>query len=190
MIDVMVDLETTGTMPDRHAIIQIAAVQFDLQSGQVFADNMFNRCLLMPPHRSWSESTREWWASQRQDVFFSIMARAEDHKVVMKDFVMWSRPAGSLRLWAKPSHFEFPFTSSYFHDEGYANPFSYRDANDTNSWLRARYYPDPVPEVPFEMDGPAHDALFDVLFQIKVLMWHYRNTKGQILVPQTETVIG
>jgi oligoribonuclease (3'-5' exoribonuclease) len=183
MLDVMVDLETTGTLPDRNAIIQVAAVQFNLLTGEVFAENMFNRCMMMPPHRSWDEGTREWWARQDENVYASIMSRAEFHKEVISDLVDWARPAGSLRFWSKPSHFDFNFLASYFHDEGYANPFEFRQANDMNSWIRSRYFPDAPPEVPFTMDGSAHDALFDVLHQIKVLMWHYKNTKQQILMP-------
>jgi hypothetical protein len=185
MIDVMVDTETTGTMPDRHALLQIAAVPFNLQTGEIYHQNMFNRCLMLPPFRSWSESTRGWWASQNLETYNSIMARAEEPEVVIKAFAEWSMPANSMRFWSKPSHFDYTFVSSYFNDYGILNhPYHYRNATDMNSWIRARYFPDPVPDPQIELQGAAHDAIYDAIHQIQVLFWHYNNTRQHVLINQ------
>jgi hypothetical protein len=172
----MVDLETTGTSPETTAIIQIAAVRFDMESGEI-SPVMFDRCLMMPHGRFFDESTREWWLKDKSHILRSIFERSEKPEVVMQAFVEWARagidPANdSLRLWAKPSHFEYPFIESYCRQFALPNPFYYRDVNDMNSFLRGRYFPhDPPPFerlIPFE--GDAHSALFDVVHQIKVLL--------------------
>ena len=71
--DIMVDLETTGTSPDETAIIQIAAVRFNLQTGEV-DPNVFDMCLSIPPRRYWDEGTRAWW-SKMPDVLMDIWQR-------------------------------------------------------------------------------------------------------------------
>ena len=59
--DVMCDLETTHTAPDRGHILQIAAVRFNLRT-QEYDPVPLNICLHpMMSHRMWSESTRDWW---------------------------------------------------------------------------------------------------------------------------------
>lgn len=177
MLDCMVDLETTAVLPDRGAIVQIAAVQFSLEHGTV-EHNFFNRCLAIPPHRYWQESTREFWMRQKPHIFQGIMARMEDPRQVFTDFIEWCYPAGSLRLWAKPSHFEFPFIASYCNDYDLVNPFHYsKGVTDMNSFIKGLYYPDPVPELEIEFKGDPHNALYDVFHQIKTLMAHYENVK-------------
>ena len=63
--DVMLDIETTGTQPDRAAIIQIGAVKFNLETGAV-SNHFFNRSMELPPWRAWSEDTRSWWMQQKR----------------------------------------------------------------------------------------------------------------------------
>ncbi|HIH2748252.1 TPA: 3'-5' exonuclease [Burkholderia lata] len=174
-LDVMVDLETTGTQPERTAIIEIAAVRFDFASGEIMPE-MFNRCLMIPHGRFFDEETRNWWLKDKREILQGIYARMERPEVVMqafRDFLLRDVDTYNekLRLWAKPSHFEYPFLESYFKEFEIGNPFHYRDTNDMNSWIRGRYWPQQPPEfernIPFE--GDAHSALFDVLHQLKVL---------------------
>lgn len=176
--DVMVDLETTGTQPDRNAIIQLSAVKFNLRERTV-CDNFFNRCLEVPPHRFWSESTRNWWLSQDQTIIQEIFERMEDPRKVIEDFVDWSRPTGAFRFWAKPSHFDFNFISSYFSDYGFRNPYHFWEANDMRSYIRGLHAPEPMPDLNVEFVGKAHNALHDTLHQVKVLFAHADEVQKQ-----------
>jgi hypothetical protein len=171
----MIDLETTGTEPGASAIIQIAGVRFDYATGEIMPE-MFDRCLMVPPGRYFDESTRDWWLKDKRHILQGIMNRMERPDVVLKDFVQWCKVGvdpynDTLRLWAKPSHFEFPFLESYCHQFEIANPFHFREVNDMNSWIRGRYWPQTPP--PFErtipFTGDAHSALFDVFHQLKVI---------------------
>jgi len=173
--DVMVDIETTGTQPERTAIIQLSAVRFNLKTQEVDS-NLFDRCLRIPPTRMWDENTRNWW-SQRPDILNSIWARMQDPRAVIQEFAAWAD--GSVHLWAKPISFEWPFLQSYFTEFEVINPFHYRMANDLNSFIRARHFPEEPPnyqdDLPF--DGDPHNALHDVIHQIKMLFAAYEATK-------------
>lgn len=173
--DIMLDLETTGTSPDRAAIIQIAGVKFNLETREV-DDTVFNRCLIPLPARRWEEGTRAFWHRDNtmRETLARITALAEDAALVMSDFVDWAR--GGHRLWGKPSHFEYPLIESYCRDLNLPNPFHYRSTNDLNTWLRARYWPQEPAKIDVPFDGTAHDALFDVFNQLQVLFSHADNT--------------
>jgi hypothetical protein len=175
--DVMVDIETTGTMPDRNAMIQLSAVRFNLAEGTVDPD-IFNRCLWIPTHRFWDEGTRRWWMDGKKDILRSIMDRMECPRVVLQDFIQWAGPTNSLRFWSKPSHFDFNFLSSYCHDLELTNPFSFREANDMNTFLRCLYFPERVPSLDIPFEGEAHDAIWDVFHQIKTLLAHHQAVRG------------
>lgn len=166
----MVDIETTGTRPDRHAILQIAAVRFDPVNLTIDSTNMFNACMFMPPWRSWEDSTRRWWAQQNRQVFERIMAAAERPGPVIGRFVDWVNADlddGKDRwFWAKNAQFDFQFLASYHNDFDQPFPFHYRNLNDVKGFIRARCYPGPMPEVEAVQTDQAHDALYDCITQI------------------------
>lgn len=171
--NIMVDLETTHTLPDRGAILQIAAVRFNLEDRTVDAEHMFDRCLDIPPSRHWSEATRHWWSQQKHETLKQIRLRAEPHALVMLDFIRWAAdtPTGGepLRFWSKPAHFDFNFISSYCHDLKIPNPFHFRVATDMRSYVRGLYAPDEPPNIVVPFEGEVHDAIFDTLHQIETL---------------------
>lgn len=178
--DVMVDIETTGTDVGVNAIIQIAAVRFNLEAGTVH-HGFFDRCLQMAPRRCWDEGTRDWWM-KKPDVIQSIWARGEDPGLVLKDFSEWC--GSGLRMWAKPTHFDFAFLENYYTQFDSRIPFHFRTAENMNSWIRGRYWPRPAPDferdLPFE--GTAHNGLHDCLHQVKVLFAVKEDTKTQVLI--------
>lgn len=177
--DVMVDIETTGTQPDQTAIIQLAAVRFNLETKEV-DPKVFDMAMRMPPTRYWDESTREWW-SKMPTVLDGIWSRMQDPKAVMQAFSDWVVRANPTehRLWAKPISFEWPFLQGYFREFEVMNPFHFRTSNDLNTFIRARHFPEAPPNyektLPFQ--GDEHNALHDVLHQIKVLFAAYEATK-------------
>lgn len=171
--DVMVDIETTGTQPDRTGILQIAAVKFNLETREVKVDDMFDRCLTLPAHRFWDQSTAAWWGRQKKSTLDTILSRAEPWQEVTKAFAEWGYAEGTqMRFWSKPTTFDFMFLASYFADMDLHNPFHYRAANDLNSFLRGMYHPAPVPELDVPFTGAVHNALADTLWQLKMLFAH------------------
>lgn len=165
----MVDLETGGTDPSHAPILQIAAVAFDLEQAEVHP-SFFDRCLNPPTNRFWSESTREWWASQPPHILQEICSRVEPPDRVLTDFGRWVLQVSSGHtpiMWAKPIHFEWPFLQSYYEAFGLQNPFFYAHCRDLRSVLFALGCEGLIKEIPFE--GDEHNALHDVLHQVRVL---------------------
>lgn len=167
----MVDLETSGTMPDRHGIIQLSAWKFNYDTGEI-SDDVFDRCLLIPKHRSWSEETRKWWMQQKAETLKAILNRAENPEVVMQAYADWVgyQHATPIRFWSKPSHFDYMFTASYLTDFGIHNPCHYRWARDLNSFMAGLLKNPEHPEIEVEFQGDVHNAMFDALHQIALLL--------------------
>ncbi len=165
--DVMLDIETTGTDSASCAIIQISAVRFNLRDRTVSPD-FFDRCLMIPQTRFWQEGGRDFWV-KRKELFNQIAARMEDPEVVLRALIQWC--GGQRTLWAKPSHFEFPFLEGYLKRYELQNPFFYRTVNDQNSFFRGLYWPETPPdfERQLPLTGTLHDGLSDTLHQLKVL---------------------
>lgn len=179
--DVMVDIETTGTDPAHAAMIQLAAVRFNLEEGTVDGGNMFDRCLMIPPGRYWDEDTRSWWGKNRE-VLNSIYSRMQSPEDVMHAFSKWAKPGNleerPLRFWGKPITFDYMFVSSYCRQFGVLNPFHYRWATDLNSFIRGLAADSNVEQFKLPFEGDAHNALHDVLNQIKLIFKakeHYRS---------------
>lgn len=177
--DVMVDLETTGTTPGRHGILQIAAVRFDLLRGWIDGE-VFQAQLTLPSHLHWDEATRRWWLHpDRVGTLKEITSSQEDWITVMKNFQAWVGK-GDPTFWAKPLSFDFPFLSAYFKDAGIHNPFHYRKASDVNSWIRARYWPRSPEHNEYtigDSGGTIHNALDDAFHQIKLLLTVAEHTR-------------
>lgn len=193
--DVMVDTETTNNNNfERGAIIQIAAVRFDYETGLV-SDDFFDRCLRVHPGREWDAGTREWWQKQG-NVLQTIEARAEDPYTVVHDFYHWllkdwptDRPEG-LQFWSKPTHFDYVFLASYFRMFGFDVPCGFRFARDLNSFMAGLTGRSTHPEIPVEpaFDGPKHNALFDAIHQIQLLFAMKQQTTQCVILPALEAV--
>lgn len=181
--DFMVDVETTGTQPDRTAMIQLAAVRFNLAERTIDTTSMFNQALFIPPHRFWDEDTRGWWGSQKPDILDEIFRRMRDPQEVMWEFFHWTGGFDQYeapRFWAKPTSFDFSFVASYFKDYGISNPFSFRQATDLNSFIRGLARDSSIINFKSEFPGgDAHNAIFDCIAQIDNVfkaMEHYAAT--------------
>lgn len=170
--DYMVDIETTGTIPDHAAIIQIAAVRFNRHTKEIDTSSFFDRALVMPSDRYWSESTREWWMTM-PNVIKPILARAEPPELVMQAFQDWVLDGPGIEpraFWGKPITFDYMFLNSYFRKYGIENPFHFRECIDLNSYIAGRGHADRRKFwAGIEKVGDAHNALHDCFYQIRAV---------------------
>lgn len=165
--DILYDLETTGLSHDHSAIIQIAAVRFNLKEKTLDANDLFNRCLFPLPGRTWDDSTREWWFGKNRRVLETILPRREDPELVLNDFFDWVLKGYDgqepIRMWSRPSCFDFPMLDSHYKQIGKRMPAHFRYSMDVNSYIRGMGH-DPMTELYYkEFQGPAHDAMIDTL---------------------------
>lgn len=179
--DIMVDLETTGLSFDKTAVIQIAAVRFNLKEGTV-DHQFFDRCLWIPPGRYWDEDTRNWWLKDKREILHSIMQRGEDPRVVLEDLQKWAGQDST--FYSKPSHFDHSFLSSYYNQYGLSNPFAFYKAQDLRSFVNGLYYPKPAIDwtKKLEFNGPVHNALYDTLHQVRALFAAVNDTAKKEIV--------
>lgn len=177
--DYMIDVETTGTNASKHAMIQLAAVRFNLEEATIDTETMFDRCLLMPENREWDHSTYNWWTRQIK-VLEDIQARAEDPALVMKGFVDWIgyQSDKPIRFWAKPTTFDWWFVNSYLEQFNLVSPFHYRWACDVNSFTRGLFRDSTLEHHLIEFQGDKHNALHDVINQIGTLFDAVEKTNG------------
>lgn len=170
MTDVMVDIETTGTNPQYGNIIQIAAVQFNFDTGEI--GPAFDRCLAFAPNRFWSESTRRWWLDQKPGILSGIIDRMEDPGAVMRDYQQFVLNSGrQLRFWSRGS-FDWAFVSSYCEQYELEMPHKFWEARELRSYLAGLRGTAEEPDMKWcanTVKGDAHNALFDVVVQLKQL---------------------
>lgn len=175
--DIMVDLETTGTDIRSAGIIQLSAIMFNLEKGEVGPE--FDRCLYLNDQVCWERQTYEWWHNKPDKVriFDDISERMEDPYTVINDFVRWNRVNGPCKhFWSKPSHFDYTLLDKYFRMYGYKNPFIYWKARDMRSYILGLVFPEELPELKLHSTD-AHNALADVKFQVNELIRITREKK-------------
>lgn len=171
--DVMVDIETTGTRPGYSSILQLAAVKFNIDTGEV-DPNVFDRCPAKLPNRFWDDGTAEFWGKFPK-VYQSIVARQEDALPVFEDFAHWvSGHPKPLRFWSKPLTFDWPMIASHYEQLGLEMPFHYRTARDVNTYIAccqgmSADHVD-MKHIEDSHNGPLHNALSDCVLQIKMLL--------------------
>ena len=180
--DCMVDIETTGLDPEHAAIIQIGAVPFNYETGQVDSENMFCRSLTMPSKRFWTSGTDKFWLEDNREVYMSIVADAQPYQSVVNQFHKYACELDiGVRFWSK-GHLDWSMIESYMAHAGYSMPFNFRQAKDMRSFI-AGLYGDPVysdPEV--ERVGDYHNALHDSLTQIRQLFKAKEDTCQSVTV--------
>lgn len=184
MTDVMVDIETTGTNPQYGNIIQIAAVQFNFQTGAIGPS--FDRCLAFAPNRFWSEGTRKWWLGQKQEILSGIIDRMEDPAEVMNAYQQFILNSGNrLRFWSRGA-FDWAFIASYCEQYNLEMPHNFWEARDLRTFLAGLQGTAHEPNMKWvgnTVKGDAHNALFDVVVQLKQLFLAKEGTFVEVLPP-------
>jgi hypothetical protein len=169
MTDLMVDTETTGLYsPDSNGILQLAAIKFNFETGEI--GPFFDRCPALLPNRYWEEGTRRFWQVENAQLYHSFVMRAEDPAIVFSDFTAFVCGSPPLRFWAKPTRFDWPIVESHYTQLGLPMPFQHWNTRDLNTYIAARCGGvEHVDMSHIEMEGTAHNALADSVHQLKML---------------------
>ena len=176
MINLMVDIETTGVNGHKNAILQIGAVPFDLGILGI-GQNGFKMSLTMPSDRTWMDSTKKWWEETNPTVLKKIQSEAINFAVVLAKFKKYVESFnGDVLFWSNHP-FDWLFIEDYFEEYGIKSPFKYDSFRDVDSYIAAlvgeanlfKYKPeaDKVQE---------HDALYDCLLQVD---WLFNSIKNK-----------
>lgn len=172
----MIDVETTGTNPQQTSMIQLAAVAFNPDKGTISGD-LFSRSLFEMPGRFWERGTQKFW-DDKKPILNRIQAGAIEPKTAMRDFFNWvlkHNQGAEPIFWSKPTTFDWCFVDEYFTRTDVSSPFSFRSVIDMRSWLRAKLGTLSLDDIvkfekSLEFQGDAHDARFDALHQVRIVM--------------------
>lgn len=144
-IYVVADLETTGHLPDKHAILSIGAVAIDSYNMKELS--AFSRNVSRPHTRDWDPDTVEWWKTQPE-----AQAAVNVDPVLATDacanFIEWLRECQGpgktdtadkrIVFVANPIAYDLPFLRSYmleFANEGMAFERFAEDECKNKKWL-------------------------------------------------------
>jgi DNA polymerase III epsilon subunit-like protein len=121
MIYINVDLETTGLLPDKHAILSIGAVAHEDRDWQEIGKFSWN--VKVPADRTWDPVTEKWWESE-PEAFAAAQVNAWNPPTVcnaLLDWLEYLRQVPSehddfddrLCFVANPIAYDLPFLRSY-----------------------------------------------------------------------------
>lgn len=135
--DFMLDIESTGLEPGKHAITSFCFLPFKLDSDKIM---QFGKPLTVrvsiPSHRRVDAKTTEFRESVGIDEAESVLERYTPRQVL--DLV--SEWLESFRcnptIWCKPTKFDIAFFDSYYADAKLDTPWHHRDTIDVRSWCR------------------------------------------------------
>jgi hypothetical protein len=163
MKDLMIDIETMGNTHNA-AMLQLAGVFFDRFSGETgseFCQNIDLGTCLDEGFKE-NQSTRDWWATQNQEVFKAITSNTKPVRDVMRDFFRFIGRDRDLIVWSHAT-FDFVIVQNYLKTlkAGYM-PF--RGARD----IRTLVDLSGIDLNAYDWStGKTHNALDDCKFQIK-----------------------
>jgi len=155
----MIDLETLGTQ-ETSAILSIGAAQF-LYTGEILTT--FKRNITLNSNleleRTTDSETLAWWSRQSPEAKLGLVDPSPiDARVAAQDFCDWY-PSRPTEIWTNGASFDFPILKNFmevpwqFWQEMCLRPIKFIGDNLNHP------YPKKV----------AHDALEDVLAQVKYL---------------------
>lgn len=180
---IMLDLETLG-LGFKPAIVQIAAVEFDLLTGLVLDEFVINveGQSSIDAGLETLESTLEFWRNQPQEVQKRVFSNSVSLASAIESFSAWLAPKGDAFIWGNGVRADNVWILSAYRALGLADPFKYnRDLDYRTIYQLAdmkaelKNLPKPWKDLPFE--GLPHYALDDCKHQIRKahLMWKMLN---------------
>jgi hypothetical protein len=159
----MLDIETMGS-ESYSAIVSIAAVEFDIETGetgQTFKQNIFlDSCL--KAGLNVDGNTIMWWMSQSDEARNSLVgigiSNLESALKSFSEFFHWD-----YCVWGNSARFDCGILQNAYNKVGKKIPWDFRKERCVRTLVSFN----PELKASIERDGVAHDALDDCLYQIK-----------------------
>lgn len=179
MINIMIDIESTGLDANNNAMIQLGAVAFDIEKREI--GESFCECLSIPVDRHWDRETHQWWYDTNKEMLAKILDNGRKHTKVLEEFKEYVESFGEDVLFWSNHTIDWEFVNSYYKREHIENPFGYASFRDVSSYLEA-FVPGNVKKYsPLADKKLEHDALYDCLLQIDWIFNTVDKTRGNKL---------
>lgn len=171
--DVMIDIETVGRTPG-YGVIQIAAVPFNINTGEV-SDNTFCMSINLKEQvdnfgLKWDKSTWAWWMKENPELFKELRYSKNRPVDVASAFQAWFNAlpnSNKLRTWGNSNRFDLGILTGFFEALLKGVPFN----SFWNTWLErdVRTLAELKPEIKKDLkfEGTKHNAIDDCKHQIK-----------------------
>lgn len=170
VFDIVVDIETLGTDPNKSPIIQIAAV---VVADTSINDNLrYDMCSEELDFKNVSERTLKWWLEENSLLLSDILRRGRGNteKMVVTGFVeflTFIQGMGEVHLWGKGPEFDNAFLKAKCEKYGLKWPLSFRQDRCIRT-VEQFHYELGLEELPFE--GYKHDAISDAVDEARMLV--------------------
>ena len=168
MNNLMVDIETLGTKPGA-PVISLAAVQFDLETGEtgeVFHMNI-NPGSLDEGGNIPDYNTLLWWVEGRSELLTNILKDGIDARIVFTSFCNYItetfKGINTFYVWGNSNRFDLGLLEYQLHLHDWETPWSFRNERDVRTLVH--FAPEVKNNLPFE--GTKHNPLYDCKHQIK-----------------------
>jgi len=169
--DLMIDIETLGRTPGV-AVIQIAAVPFNINTGEV-STNTFRMSIGKGPQikagYQWDVNTIKWWEKENPKLFKKLSNSKNHYVKVAVEFQKWFRSLPdnqNIRVWGNSNRFDLGIIEGW-----YAKSIGHKFQPFWNTWLEndCRTLSNLKPEIKRNLKfiGTKHDAIDDCKHQIK-----------------------
>lgn len=171
-MDVVLDIETTGTSPGC-CILSIGATD-------TYLDHAFYQTIWHQPQKTIygledDPDTLDWWSKQSEEARNEAFSGTMGLQQALGMFADWlsSLPAKQVRVWGNGSDFDQPILAYAYKAAGMKSPFGfnnrcYRTMKDLYKHIKP----------PLEFIGMKHHALADAIHEAKhlaqILRYHYQ----------------
>ncbi len=169
--DLMLDIETAGKNPGV-AIIQIAAVPFNINTGEI-SKNTFSKAINMQHQLdnkfNFDLSTLTWWRKTNNKLFKKLSESPNKYNIVGKEFQKYFNSLEGnkdIRIWGNSARFDIGILNGF-----YRRAIGYNFKPFWNTWKErcVRTISDLKPDIKSNMEfvGEKHNAIDDCKHQIK-----------------------
>lgn len=171
MNDLMIDIETLGTDPDKSPIISIGAVFFDLETGQIGEE--FEVVLdlkeQLSKKRKVDANTLQWWLNQSDSAKKLFGRKGILVKDALKLFIQFIKKSNNPQPWGNGSTFDISFLESMLKENKFEIPWKFFNIMDLRTYVRFIGKGKKIQKI-----GVNHDALDDARSQAQYVIDNYR----------------
>lgn len=164
---VMIDLETMGAHPNA-AIVSIAAVEFDISSGQ-FGRKFYEKVELqtcLDLGMTVDGSTIMWWLAQDEAARRELQSGQRNINWVLFKLTHWLAACmPGFEIWGNGISFDLAILSNAYRAVGQSRPWSHRVERDVRTMVML--FPEVKASTAFR--GVRHHPVADCLHQIEIV---------------------
>lgn len=176
MKDLMIDIESMGNKSGS-AILSIAAVNFDIKTGQV-GKIFYEKCKLQSSLESGLKvdgDTIKWWMEQSDEARKEVMDGKQSLSNLLRNFTLFieSLNPSDLKIWGNSNRFDLGLIEDAYISINKKIPWKYSLERDVRTLVSF------ASEIKFEEEfvGVKHNPVDDCLHQIKYCVKIYNKIK-------------